>query len=134
MTDNDIIKALEYCSKQGITSECERCKVKKGCRAELIAKALDLIKRQKAEIERLQKECGNQSTLWSKHFESIFETAKETIKAEAVREFAEKIYEMTWYHINSQGKLVKGANSETNIPLYKAEDINNILKEMVGEE
>ena len=29
MTDNEIIKALEYCTQQGITSECERCGVKK---------------------------------------------------------------------------------------------------------
>jgi hypothetical protein len=53
MTNNEIIKALEYCQQQGITSECERCKVKSGCRATLIENALDLIERQKAEIERL---------------------------------------------------------------------------------
>jgi hypothetical protein len=53
MTDNEIIKALEYCNSQGITSECEKCKVKKGCRSELLKNALDLINRQKSEIERL---------------------------------------------------------------------------------
>lgn len=51
MTDEQIIKALEYCSKQGVTSECERCKVPKGCRPYLISKAIDLINRQKAEIK-----------------------------------------------------------------------------------
>lgn len=54
MKDNEVIKALEYCTQQGITSECERCKVKKGCRSELIVNALDLISRQQAEIERLE--------------------------------------------------------------------------------
>ena len=49
--------------------------------------------RLKAEIERLRAECGNQSTLWSKHFESIFETAKETVKSEARKEFAERLHE-----------------------------------------
>ena len=53
MTDNEIIKSLEYCTQQGITSECERCGVKKGCRSELIVNALELISRQRAEIERL---------------------------------------------------------------------------------
>jgi hypothetical protein len=53
MTDNEIIKALDYCTQQGITSECERCEVKKGCRSELIVNALDIITRQKAEIKRL---------------------------------------------------------------------------------
>lgn len=54
MTDEQIIKALEYCVEQGITSECEKCKLKKGCRTEMIATALDLTNRQNAEIERLK--------------------------------------------------------------------------------
>lgn len=45
LTDAEVKKALEYCSQQGVTSECERCKVK-GCRSELIKLALDLINRQ----------------------------------------------------------------------------------------
>ncbi|MEF2838431.1 MAG: hypothetical protein U0N82_12000 [Oscillospiraceae bacterium] len=32
-----------------------------------------------------------------------------------------------WYHINPQGKLVAGANSQENIPLYKASDIHRAL-------
>ena len=52
MTDNEIIKALEYCKEQGITSECEKCNIKEDCRRELIAIALDLINRKDAEIER----------------------------------------------------------------------------------
>lgn len=55
-------------------------------------KMFDIAEKQKAEIERLRAECGNQSTLWSKHFESIFETAKETIKAEAIKELADKVH------------------------------------------
>lgn len=53
MTDNEIIKALEYCLAQGITSECERCRDKIGCRDTLLRDALDLINSQKAEIEEL---------------------------------------------------------------------------------
>ena len=54
LTGNEITKALEYCLEQGIISECERCADKIGCRDTLIKNALDLINRQKAEIERLQ--------------------------------------------------------------------------------
>ena len=32
-----------------------------------------------------------------------------------------------WYHINPQGKLLAGANSQENIPLYKASDIHRAL-------
>ena len=53
MNDDKIIKALEYCLEQGITSDCERCKVKIGCRDTLLKDALDLINRQKTEINIL---------------------------------------------------------------------------------
>ena len=57
MTDNDIIKALECCR----TSACSRCiRLMNGCREAsccrigVLNDAIDLINRQKAEIERLQ--------------------------------------------------------------------------------
>ena len=56
------------------------------------------------------------------------------IKAEAYKEFEEKISGTTWYHINKNGELVIGANGETDIPLFKAEDVFNLLKELVGED
>lgn len=50
MNDNDIIKALGYCFAVG---DCEHCiYADKPCQ-ELMADALDLINRQKTEIERL---------------------------------------------------------------------------------
>lgn len=60
MTDNEIIKALEWCSKG---NDCQRCeyqptKYRKGtigCSMQLKEDALDLITRQKAEIESLTK-------------------------------------------------------------------------------
>ena len=56
MTDNDIIKALECC---GVKGSCTGCyfnthKAEDICARIVIQKALDLINRQKAEIERLQ--------------------------------------------------------------------------------
>lgn len=56
MIPEKIIKALEYCARQGITSECEGCKYKKGCRPDLIVDALALIKRQQDKIKGLYKE------------------------------------------------------------------------------
>lgn len=55
------------------------------------------------------------------------------IKAEAYKEVEEKLSETTWYRISQKGELVVGANSETDIPLYKAEDVYNLLKELIGE-
>ena len=33
-----------------------------------------------------------------------------------------------WYHINKDGELVQGANSATDVPLYKADDIYRALE------
>lgn len=41
----------------------------------------------------------------------------------------DKVEETTWYHINKNGELVMGANSETDIPLYKHSDITRVLSE-----
>ena len=55
LSNNDIIKALEYCSKQTSISDCEKCEMPPlECRHALVKYALDLINRQKAEIERLK--------------------------------------------------------------------------------
>ena len=35
----------------------------------------------------------------------------------------------TWYHINKNGELVKGANGKDDVPLYKHEDIARVLSE-----
>ena len=56
MTDNDIIKALECCAEEPMLN-CRKCPYEKSCnmgRSDMQKDALDLITRQKAEIERLQ--------------------------------------------------------------------------------
>lgn len=77
------------------------------------------IDKQSAEIERLRKECGNQSALWSKHYEDIFETAKETVKVEAIKEFAERLKDTYRHNTTSITSLVT---------LF--DNINNLVKEM----
>lgn len=120
MTDNDISKALEYCSKQGITSECEKCKVKKGCRAELIAKALDLINRQKAEIERLREENEIKSQKRANIFEIV--NAYDKGRFKAVLEFNGKLKLLI---IDIPQKDLRYANV--------FECIDKIFDEMVGD-
>lgn len=57
MTDNEIIKALEWCTN---VMDCGKCLYSpysgSGCATRLKTEVLDLIKRQQAEIERLKKE------------------------------------------------------------------------------
>ena len=138
MTDNEIIKALECCHMKGKT--CDDCPTNDFECFRLEEMALDLINRQKAEIERWRTECGNQSTLWSKHYESIFETTKETIKAEAIKEFADRLISKvvnTPFGVNCSGETdeykegcLHGLVAKQNNILDK---INNLVKEMVGD-
>ena len=88
MNDNEVIKALESISygghscvkcKFGITKGDERCGLK-GCN--IARKAIDIINRQKAEIERLMP-FGTQVEV-SKKIEA-------EIKYEAIKEFAERL-------------------------------------------
>lgn len=83
----------------------------------------DLINRLQAENERLKAECGNQSVLWSKHYEALFETAKETTKAEAYKEFANRLKEKYGYY-----------DWENKCIVYPEDEIDNLLKEKVGED
>lgn len=56
-TDEEIIETLECCA---YSDGCERCQCSKQCDgAEHLINALDLINRQKAEIERLRSELSN---------------------------------------------------------------------------
>lgn len=55
LTDNEIIKAFECCSNADRITECGRCPYyRKGCLDKVHADAIDLINRQKIEIESLK--------------------------------------------------------------------------------
>ena len=116
MTDNDIIKALElqpYCNpKKG---QCGKCPYLIGCNdcaTRFPQDALDLINRQKAEIERLQKAKYIYSTVdycaedldkalkeievYKNNLEAMAKTMHNSAKftrAEAITEFAERLKE-----------------------------------------
>ena len=76
------------------------------------------IKELTEENERLIDECGNQSTLWRQHFESIYETAKDTLKADTVREMRKEI----------EARCIKGGI----YPAFVKSTINQIAEEMIG--
>ena len=86
MNDNDIIKALECCC---ITpANCKECPLgvidNADCFRTVIHKnALDLINRQKAEIERLKGMVSQN--------EGVLPQYEAFIKAEAIKEFAERL-------------------------------------------
>lgn len=94
MTDNEIIKALECCSNQ---LDCVGCECVGNCPQdinELNGLALDLITRQKGEIERLKAELKEDYQAMKKALAVLDELKQEiandiqTAKAEAVKEFA----------------------------------------------
>ena len=87
MTDNDIIKALECC-KDNYCKSCPRLYCGDEvveCRAVLMEITLDLINRQKAEIERLEKA--------NERFAKDFDSYYATVKSQAAKEFAERLCE-----------------------------------------
>ena len=119
MSDEKIIKILECCA---YNDGCKGCKYSKQCDgAEHLINALDLINRQRAEIERL-KECpkcvyeydGEVTEYCVQGPCPNFKTV-EQIKAEAYKEFAERLCE---------GKV---SNDKTVI------EAKVLLKEMFGE-
>ena len=147
-TDEEIIKALECCGNQMYVC------TDKQCRAKTSGNAVDLIKSQKAEIERL-KECpkcvyeydGETMEYCVQGPCSNFKTVKQ-IKAEAYKEFAEKVNEeIKKAYNNNSGVLrehlekhkekpnfefVAAIQGKMNTLLGLDDFIDNLLKELGG--
>lgn len=94
MTDNEIIKALECCGSNGWGEKderpCDNCPMQdcEDCEVELPDYALDLINRQKAEIEKLKSEKeAIDDFINPLPFKTSFDFAKK-VKSESIREFA----------------------------------------------
>ena len=95
MTDNEIIRVLIDYGTQ--------------CKQEVISEAIDLINRQKAEIERL------------KHRKTELQIRNQELqheKSEAIKEFAEKLKEKSWIGM-----------WET-VAHVDVDEIDNLVKEM----
>lgn len=132
MTDNEIIKALDCCS-YGSEFKCQECPANDcslSCDSKLAKKALDLINRQnaeieklnvelvgmrgacesykihydnaQAEIERLQKEkFDSLNCQFAEMYATTLKIATEKAKSEAYREFAKRL---KWYVTVAESK------------------------------
>lgn len=118
ITDEEIKSSLEVIAT---TRNCNECKIRNckwgtcNCSQITANAALDLINRQKAEIEKLKG-----STIVSNIMES--QRIKREAKAEAYKEFAEKLKD-EWF-----------CNCYDSPDVDFDDFIFNLLKEMVGEE
>ena len=119
LTDEEIIFSLKIIATTG---NCDECKIRNckwgtcNCSQITANAALDLIKRQKSEIERLQKEVNLVSIL----YQDLQERTDE-IKAEAYKEFAERL---------KHSFFDNGYESpDVDFDYF----VDNLLKEMVGE-
>ena len=144
LTDSEIIKALECCIGDTDGKDCVSCPLYAidECQDELNLAALDLINRQEAEIESLIKLNKLESEIDVRNYKAEHERLEKalrqtltdireakvlvandikTAKAEAYKEFAERLKE-TFPEID-------WLRSTQRI----SEDIDNILKEMIGE-
>ncbi len=123
MTDNEIIKALECCKRL----ICKDCPIFPNstpvllCKASLEIEALDLIKRQQAEIERLT---GYNSNLVFANQDILhtLETEIAKAKSEAITEFAERL--------KRKSELVAPSVYATPYRAVRVEDIENLVKAM----
>ncbi len=90
MTDNDIIKVLECC----MNYDCVDCPISRTypCRKVMGKTTLDLINRQQETIETLRN-CVEQHHIIRKDGKSPLSLLTEEIKAEAIKEFAERFEE-----------------------------------------
>ena len=103
MTDNDIIKALECCTED--VANCNNFPYERHCcmhENNMLMDALDLINRQKAEIERLEKQITEMLISETCELHIPMEIAYrvrtahpifKAIKSEAVKEFAYRLKE-----------------------------------------
>ena len=124
MTDNEIVKALEYCfTNDWNRTKCDKCKFYTGttqCVEDLKSASICLIKRQQADIERLKCEMGKllpKDCAYTVQME-VSNKLETQIRAEAVREFAERL---------------KEKKRELDRFILYDEDIDNLAKEMAGD-
>lgn len=135
MTDEQIIKGYHACHMQG-TNWCDECpysgEYAENCESQLDTDIFELVKKQKAEIERLTnayKQCAWERDTFleesNSHIERIrgltrvvYDKEISEAKAEAIKEFAELI-KMEFYK-----------EFDELIPSIMADRIDNLVKEM----
>lgn len=128
MTDNEIIKALDFCEGFNGVSFCNDCPLfdKDKCVQILSHEAYNLINRQKAEIERLKCEMGKllpKDCSYAMQME-VSNKLESQIKSEAIKEFAERLEN------NLCGCDVTGDRDNVG---YITSDVHQIIDSLVKE-
>lgn len=116
MTDERVIKALEQCGNI-IVSSCKECPFHKkhnaNCVRELTKDALDLIKRQQANIERYQKITLDINNAKSEAYKEFAERLKKVMVITHKGKSGYCQYETEDYYIDRLVKeLTEGSNGE----------------------
>ena len=147
MTDNEIIKALELCFSAGF-KQCEECPLKSQqdemftCIKIKQKNALDLINRQKAEIEKLQKAIKVQDIMIEQQDYKLKQA-----KSEAIKEFAKKVNPIIeqlveiMFDDNQSKCMIENCRKHSSIPCesrvcidenkeFWKSKIDNLVKEM----
>lgn len=114
MTDSEIIKVWEYCAKNQTCRDCPLSELPSNCLFTLNKPTLDLINRQKEDIERLE---ADNKFLEDRRWKELSE-----VRAEAIKEFADKLKNMLG--------LINGFDYDCSTIFYH---IDNLVKEMVGD-
>lgn len=137
-TDNEIKKALEYCTSVAYLGVCKDCAYMKfkttdnGCLDPMLKDALDLINRLEAEIERLKQNLEEAHIDIRERLAEIermreiseaFDIEHEAIKNCAVKEFAERL--------ENKFNCIPQHHFTLAQVLF---DLDKTKKEMVGEE
>lgn len=127
ITDEEIKSSLEVIAT---TRNCNECKIRNckwgtcNCSQITANAALDLIKRQREEIERLEKARQRQAYLSCNLRGQKYELMNRisVVKNEAYKEFAERL--KSYLLLNKKGEM----------SVISFENVDTLLKEMVGEE
>ena len=131
MTDNEIIQALE--SEIHIAEYVDN-DFADNVSVNLLKDTLDLINRQQAEIDEMKETRVKNFETWKlldrktkQFYAERYEEAKEIVKAEAIKEFAEKVKSKVIVD------LFCGVDSADYLDDILFKNIDNLVKEMVGE-
>ena len=129
MTDNEILKQLETCTYYPNCPECpyyEKSDIAHECMVGVMRNAYDLINRQQAEIERLNSCVMSEEQvreIMKSQMHTVFKDIIEDATDKAIKEFAEKL-KATRPHLNTGEQVF----------YIRPEEVDNLVKEMVGDE
>ena len=124
MTDNEIIKALEYCVHN--LYKCPECpynnETVSKCSVKLKFDTIDLINRQQAEIERAKEINEQLYEEMSERQKEEVSIAKRMARKKAIKEFADRLkinYSKPLFAVGSYNEFIR--------------EVDNLVKEMVGD-